>query len=66
MSKKNPPVLDFLNRPIVMIALALFAVLSGFMKWIDWSYVAVCVGAAVVGLVLAARKKKESDAPPHV
>jgi hypothetical protein len=56
--EEQKPLLELLNRPSVMIALAAFAVLSGFMKWIDWSYVVVCVGASIVGLVLAARKKK--------
>jgi cell division protein FtsW (lipid II flippase) len=59
MEKKNP--WEFFNRPPVMIALAIFAVVCGFLKWIDWSYVVVCVGAAIVGVVIAIRKKKVED-----
>lgn len=60
MSKPNP--MDILNRPPFLIGGGLFALLAGLMGWIAGEYTVICVGAAIVGLVLHYRKARKAPA----
>lgn len=54
---------SFLDRPPFLIGGALVAVISGLMGWIGYEYVAICVGAAIVGLVLYKKKNHPAGKP---
>jgi hypothetical protein len=53
--KKNP--LEFMNRPAFLIGGAVFAIVSGVMRWIGYEYALICVVAAGVGLFIHYKKR---------
>lgn len=60
MNKPDP--MAALNRPPFLIGGALVAIVAGLVGWIQIEYTIICVGAAIVGLVLHYRKARSAAA----
>jgi cell division protein FtsX len=63
MNKPDP--MAALNRPPFLIGGALVALVAGLAGWIQIEYAVICVGAAIVGLVLYYRKLHRTPADKH-
>lgn len=49
---------EILNRPPFLIGGALLAVVASLMGWIATEYAVICVGAAIVGVILHFRRAR--------
>lgn len=56
---------NLLNRPPFLIGAGLFALVAGLMGWIAIEYSVICVGAAIIGVVLHFRKARSVRPNPR-